>query len=264
MKKLFLLLFALVPFFAFSQSLNDYKYALIPAKFDFTAEPNEFNMITYTKMYLVKYGFEVFSEADTYSADFASSRCNKIYVDVVKKKNLFTTIFVIEVRDCQNTILFTSAEGRSKEKEYSRGYPQALRGAFDSFESLNHKYNGTFHSDANSNLAENQSKDLVTSKSIVSKVEYIEDKLPVEQSSEVLMPNDKNIPILLAKKTENGFLLLDENKRLEFELLKTSQESIFITSYNKSNGIFILKGNQSRFEYYVNDTLTVKEYNVKF
>jgi hypothetical protein len=139
-----------------------------------------------------------------------------------------------------------------------------LRGAFDSFESLNHKYNGTFHSDANSNLAENQSKDLVTSKSVVSKVEYIEDKLPVEQSSEVLMPNDKNIPILLAKKTENGFLLLDENKRLEFELLKTSQESIFITSYNKSNGIFILKGNQSRFEYYVNDTLTVKEYNVKF
>ena len=274
MKKLILLLFTLVPFLAISQSLNDYKYASIPAKFEFSAEPNEFNMNTYTKMYLEKYGFEAYSEDDKYPADFANSRCNKVYVDVVRKKNLFTTIFVIEVKDCQNTILFTSQEGRSKEKEYRRAYPQALREAFNSFESMNHKYNGTIHSESNSNLVKNQSEDAVTRKSVVTKVEFVEDKVPAEKSiienrttyqkAEVASPINKNNPTLLAKKTENGFLLLDENKRLDFELLKTSQENIFITSYNTNNGIFVLNGNQSRFEYYVNGTLTVREYNVKF
>jgi hypothetical protein len=264
MKKLFLLLFTLIPIFAIAQSLNDYKYALIPSKFEFSAEPNEFNMNTFTKMYLEKYGFEAYSDDEKLPADFASSRCNKVYVDVINKKNLFTTIFVIEVKDCQNNILFTSNEGRSKEKEYRRGFPQALRAAFDSFKSLNHKYNGTIHD-------QNQKSDAVVTNSVVSKIEYVETKTTADQkleqtaqTTEVVKSNNKNILVLLAKKTENGFLLLDEIKRLEFELLKTSQENVFITSYNKSNGIFILRGNQSHFEFYTNDILTIIEYNVKF
>jgi hypothetical protein len=274
MKKLFLLLLTLVPFLAISQNLNDYKYAIIPAKFEFSVAPNEFNMNTYTKMYLEKYGFEAYSEGEKFPADFATSRCNKVYVDVVRKKNLFTTIFVIEVKDCQNNVLFTSQEGRSKEKEYRRGFPQALRAAFESFESLNHQYNGKLHSDSNTVSSENKVSETVTSKSVLGKVEFTEDKIPVEakadqnnkvvQKSEIASQSNTKLPVLIAKKTENGFLLLDDNKRLEFELTKTSQENIFLTSYNNNSGIFVLNGSQSRFEYYLNGTLTVKEFDVKF
>ncbi len=43
-------------------------------------------------------------------------------------------------RTAKNNILFTSRQGDSKEKEYQKAYYEALREAFQSFQTINYDY----------------------------------------------------------------------------------------------------------------------------
>ena len=54
MKK-YIALFLMFSTGVFAQNINDYKYALVPAKFSFFKEDNMYNLNLLTKMYLQKY-----------------------------------------------------------------------------------------------------------------------------------------------------------------------------------------------------------------
>ncbi len=53
---------------------------------------------------------------------------------------MFTTKSIVELRDCSNKIIFSSKEGKSKDKEYKKAYHEAIRNAFKSIQSLKYKY----------------------------------------------------------------------------------------------------------------------------
>ena len=59
MKKI-VLLFVLISGYAFSQSVNDYEYVIVPAKFDFFKKEDQFRLNNLTKLILLKYGFKAF------------------------------------------------------------------------------------------------------------------------------------------------------------------------------------------------------------
>ena len=140
MKK-YIVLFLLFSTVVFAQNVNDYKYALMPSKFSFLKEENQYNLNLITKMYLQKYGFESYYDNETFSADFASINCNKIFIDVLNNSTMFSTKLKVVIKDCKNNILATSDEGTSREKEYRVAYNEALRMAFDNFGMLKtHKY----------------------------------------------------------------------------------------------------------------------------
>ncbi len=125
-----------------AQDLNNYKYALVPSKFSFSREKDEYRLNTLSKMFMQKYGFESYLDSDILPSDFASDNCNKVYVDVVENNSMMMTKVKVVLKDCLNQVLFTSEEGKSRLKDYTAAYNQALREAFASFEKLNHQYNG--------------------------------------------------------------------------------------------------------------------------
>ena len=221
MKK-FLVLFLLVTAVGFAQNLNEYKYAMVPSKFLFLKEENMYNLNLLTKMYLQKYGFETYYNNETAPDEFVISNCNKIYIDVLENNNMFTTKLKVVVKDCKGTVLATSEEGTSAEKEYQVAYNLALRMAFDNFGILKtHKFQLT-------------DKIVETPKMEVGEI-----------SSEDL--NRK----LTVVKTENGFDLYTIENKLLLSAKNTSVRNVFIAVAGIERGV-LQKGKNDLwyFEYY--------------
>lgn len=238
---IFIILFSLALNLSFSQSVNEYKYALVPSKFIFLNEVDQYKLNTLTKLLMGKYGFVAFLDNEVLPDDVLNNNCNKVYVDVVKSSGIFTTKLSIVLKDCKNNILFTTAEGKSREKEFKVAYNEALRDAFASFETLKYKYSPKESLPVLTNT-ENQKNQLV---------------LKNESSQE-------NEGILFAQPISNGFQLIDASPKVILKIFKTSLPTAFLATREQIQGVLIYKENQWFFEYYQNLTLISETINVKF
>ena len=238
MKKI-ILLFLLAPAFAFSQSINDYKYAVIPEKFDFLNEKDKYKLNTYTKMYMEKYGFIAYFDTDILPVEIANDRCNKVYVSLVEENSMFVTKVKVILKDCTNKILYTSAEGNSREKEFKTAYPQAMREAFKSFDALKYKYNGK----------EIKEQIVEKTETVILKEDFGTTPVAKEPQSTIqIMRND-----FFVKPLDNGYQLFSNDTSIPnpvFTIYKTSVKNVFIAAKDGKNGVVINKGNQWHFEYH--------------
>ena len=245
MKKYIILLVVLASSLGFSQTVNDYKYAIVPSKFTFLKDKDQYRLNTLTKMLMEKYGFVTFFDTDILPVEVAENNCNKVFVEVQSNGNMFMTKLSVVLRDCKNTILFTSVEGKSREKEYQISYNQALREAFNSFETLEYKYNGNSNDNANSNIS-------------------------IKENSNVKGGNlnDDNIKlndlVLFAQPIENGFQLIDSTPKVIMKIYTTSSPICFIAYKNNIQGVLISKNNQWFFEYINYSKLVSEKVEVKF
>lgn len=241
MKKYIILLVVLATSLGFSQTINDYKYAIVPSKFTFLKEKDQYRLNTLTKLLMEKYGFVTFFDTDILPTEVAENNCNKVFVEVQSNGNMFMTKMSVVLKNCKNTILFTSAEGKSREKEYQTSYNQALREAFNSFETLGYKYNGN----GNSNVITKENNNV--------KVSNL---------------NDDNIKlndlVLFAQPIENGFQLIDSTPKVIMKIYKTSSPICFIANKNNIQGVLISKENQWFFEYINYSKLVSEKVEVKF
>ena len=241
MKKYIILLVVLASSLGFSQTINDYKYAIVPSKFTFLKEKDQYRLNTLTKLLMDKYGFVTFFDTDILPVEVAENNCNKVFVEVQSNGNLFMTKLSVVLKDCKNTILFTSVEGKSREKEYQTSYNQALREAFNSFETLGYKYNGN----SNDNVNTKENSDI--------------------KASNLNDDNKKtNDLVLFAQPIENGFQLIDSTPKVIMKIYKTSSPICFIANKNNIQGVLISKENQWFFEYISNSKLVSEKVEVKF
>jgi hypothetical protein len=237
MKK-FLVVFLLVSTFGVAQNLNSYKYAMVPTKFIFLKEENTYNLNMLTKMYLQKYGFETYYNNEAAPDEFVISNCNKIYIDVLENNNLFTTKLKVVVKDCKGTILATSEEGTSREKEYEVAYNLALRMAFDNFEILKtHKFQPTEKS-----------------------LGMVGEPLRKEIAQSQMFSKQYNVIA-----TENGYNLITlESDYKIFQIFKTTSNEIFIANRDSIFGVLIKKTDNWFFEYYDGNELKSELIKVTF
>ena len=142
-KALFLILGCMISFASVAQDLNSYKYVIVPEEYDFTKEPDRFQLNSLTKFLFDKYGFEAYMENEELPEDLKTNRCNALFADVENESGLFVTKLVVVLKDCQNKKVFVSEEGRSREKEFKTAYQEALRDAFVSITALNYNYQPT-------------------------------------------------------------------------------------------------------------------------
>ena len=241
MKKYIILLVVLASSLGFSQTINDYKYAIVPSKFAFLKEKDQYRLNTLTKLLMDKYGFVTFFDTDILPVEVAENNCNKVFVEVQSNGNLFMTKLSVVLKDCKNTILFKSVEGKSREKEYQTSYNQALREAFNSFETLGYKYNGN----SNDNVNTKENSDI--------KVSNLNDD------------NKKtNDLVLFAQPIENGFQLIDSTPKVIMKIYKTSSPICFIANKNNIQGVLVSKDNQWFFEYLNSSNLVSEKVEVKF
>ena len=249
MKKKLLLFFLLISSIGLCQDINDYNYVIIPSKFSFFDEPNRYNLNTLSKLFMEKHGFTVYYDEDVLPDTAAKDQC-KLYFDLVKSSNMFTTKLTVVLKDCRNAIVFTSAEGKSSEKEFRVAYTQALREAFKSFDNLNYKYSG---------------KQVSSSSSATAPAMPIP---PTPASSGVNTGVSSNTvsngELINAQPIENGYQLVDTTPKIILKIYKTSKAEIFLAENESVKGVVLKHNGQWIFEYYQNGKMISKPLNIRF
>lgn len=240
MKK-FLLLFLLISIGGFGQTINNYKYVIVPLKFDFLPRENQYRLNTFTKMNLNSLGFTAFYELEEIPQDINKDRCNFLYADVENVKGMLATKVFITFKNCQNKVIYKSEVGTSRVKEFEKAYQEALKAAFVT---IQYSYEGNL--------------EIPTSVSIASATETPKHEAPKPVA---LKPDTK----LKAEAISSGYLVIDESSStIVLRLTKTSDPKTFIAQRQNTPGVLIQKENGWYFEYYLNDAMISEKINVTF
>lgn len=129
-------------FTGYAQSpLDSYKYIIVPKRFDFLKEENQYRVNSQTKYLFDKNGFTTLLKGEDYPDDLLANPCLGAEANVINESNSFTSKVRISLTNCQDQVVYTSEQGRSKEKEYSRSYSLALDSAFNSIAELGYEFN---------------------------------------------------------------------------------------------------------------------------
>jgi len=69
----------------------------------------------------------VYFEDEILPLEIAQNRCQALIGVLVDKSNMFLTKLKFQIKDCQNNLLFETAEVKSKEKDIQMGYIDAIK-----------------------------------------------------------------------------------------------------------------------------------------
>jgi hypothetical protein len=244
MKKIVFL--SMLFFSMLSIAQENYKVIIMPKKFDFLKSENEYNLNVLCKSFFEKEGFQVYYITDKLPLEVANNRCNALFLDLIEDSNMFKTKIKIELKDCQNNVVSFSDETESREKNINAAYNEVTRAALISMKGFINVRNSYAVS------AENK-------KEVKESVVLTEEKV-TSNKQEISIENKKLVSVI----TKNGYNLVNENKNVKFELLKTSNPTIFIAKKGNVQGVFSLNGMNSVFESYQNNELIVEKVEVKF
>lgn len=207
--------------------LDAYKYIIVPERYDFLREVDQYRINSLTKFLFEKNGFSTLLEHEDYPDDVKSNPCLALTAEVMNSSSMFTSKLYIELKDCYKKVVFTSEVGRSKEKEYKISYQEALRNAFVTFEEMNYKFN----------------PDMVVNKTITKK----EPEVIVGTKVETVVPVVEVAPaIVVATK-------VDETP-IKVEKEKDEKEKNLAKSYKNNNISFFLIEQNNTLVAYVKET----------
>lgn len=137
-----ILLASLCQFNSFSQEkINNYKYIIIPMKYEFQKSDDQYQINSLTKFLFNKYGYTALLENEDFPKDLATNRCLGLEAMVKKVKGGFLqTKIQIDLIDCKNQVVASSIIGKTKEKAYEKAYNFAIRDAFKTYQNFNYEY----------------------------------------------------------------------------------------------------------------------------
>lgn len=236
MKKILVLTIMLVSALGMSQtSLNDYKMAIIPARFAFQKEDNQYRINSTIKAFLKQKGFDVYLSSDVLPEGFMDYNCNKVFVNAMEENGMFKTALKLEFKDCKNNVLFTTDFGESREKEFAKAYNEALLLTLKSFDRAKYKYSGKSYED-----------------------EEVEARLSTMDKVDVSVSNVKT------EKNEISLKVFNTSTKEELVLFKTSKQDVFLCNRNGKNGVVLAKGGIWFFESIENEKVTSDKLDIKF
>lgn len=123
------------------EQLNDYKYIIVPKQFEEFKRENQYQTSTLIKYLFTERGFDAIYE-DELPEELANNRCLGLRAKMIDGSSMFTTKASVLLENCNGQEVFTTKEGKSKEKDYKESFGEALREAFTSFDGMNYSYNG--------------------------------------------------------------------------------------------------------------------------
>ena len=270
---------------AFAQ-FSDYKYIVVPKKFDAFKNENQHATSTLIKYLFDQQGFNVVYEGN-FPDDLNRDRCLGLWVRLWDDSNLFVTRTTLAFEDCENNLIFQTAQGRSKLKEYRASYEEAIRGAFASLKGMTHDYvpkkkkdkedavTLNFDNDVKSLKKEAQDRNKKPSKVVEQKStteeQLYKSKEPVASTmvkKETTEPNTHQssspVDVLYAQPIEKGYQLVDTTPKVRYKLQKTSVPNVFLVVDDDKNGIVFKKEGKWFLQYEDDDQDVMKELNIKF
>ena len=257
-KKIVFSLLLVIAMSAYSQNtaINNFKYIIVQDRFDFLKEQDQYQTSSLTKFLLQKKGFTVFLSNEQFPTELSENRCLALTAAVKSASSLFVVKNKIELEDCYGKVVYSSEEGKSKEKDYKKGYHEAIRNAYSTMSDVEYGYNPEVK-DVLVNENSESGVELPIKKTIQAKV-IPEIKEPVVVKKLVSNP----IETLYAQVKPNGFQLVNTKPAIVFEILKTNLIDVFILK--GKHGIMFKNKNIWIAEYYENDQLVVKQFDIKF
>ncbi|SHN46128.1 hypothetical protein [Chitinophaga sp. CF418] len=246
-----ILIFLLFAGTAYSQkTINNYKYVLVPDRFDFFKMDNQYGLNTLTKFLLQEKGFTAVMGSEPLPPEVVANPCSALKTEVVEKKGLFVTNLTLLLKDCQGNIIFKSKEGKSREKEFQAAYEFALRGAFSSLNDVPYKYD---------------SVSLAPPQPVVAVQPPIPSApVPAPAAAPTSVAITESMGTLYAQATANGYQLIDTTPKKVLTLLKTSMPDYFITEGGAYNGLVFKNNGEWFYEYYKDGKLVSLKLQIKF
>ncbi len=280
---------------AYSQSqLNEYKYIIVPKKFDGFKNENQYQTSTAIKYYFVELGLNTVYD-DALPGDLNSDRCLGLLTTLLDNSSMFVTKITIILQDCNGKEVYRTQQGLSKEKDYNAGYREAITKAFMSLNGFNYAYKPKVHKEEpltisfkddvkNLDLEDKGEEELVlpqqdkadldTPKDILEDKEMAEPKneAPEELIKDDLPPvkpelalnQDEKDQALYAQKTATGYQLVDTTPSIQYYLKETSMNDVFLTEGENHSGLVYKVGDQWVFEYYEGSRRVKKSLEIKF
>ena len=282
MKKsiLFVIFVCFISLLSAQSNLNAYKYVVVPKKFDFQKSDDQYQFNSLTKFLFDREGFTTLFEGNDFPQDLYNNACLGLKTKVVETSNMFTTKLKIELSNCRNETVFTSIEGKSKIKEFKKGYHDALRKAFESVKAANYNYDPNLSESIKREVVrtekieeakpkvEDKLEEIVNEKpvEVIEKVEATSEQVSLKESTVIELPattiNDNAKNILYAQSIKNGFQLVDSTPKKVFVALKSLTEDLYYL--NEKAGIIYKEGEKWFAEYYKDNRLVKEELNIKF
>lgn len=244
MKKIFLAI-VLMSVSAFSQkSIHNYNYVIVSNQFDFVSSTDEHQTSSLTKFLFNKRGFKTFLNNERLPENLIKNNCLVLKADVKSKTSFMSTKLFIELKDCNNNIVFRSKEGKSKQKGYKKAYHEAIRKAFASVPFLQYK----------GKPLQQKPKNVIIENTKPTKA------ILIEKKEKIVKPKVTNV--LYAQVKENGYQLVNTQPTIVFNIINTNVKNVFIIK-NK-NGILYKDNATWVAEYYKNGKKVLENYRIKF
>jgi hypothetical protein len=280
LKIVYILLFAMGLNGVVNAQLNDYKYIIVPKKFDAFKSVNQYQSSTLIKYYFEQNGFNAVYNDDL-PFDLAANRCLGLTVDFIDNSNMFTTKAVIALKDCNNAEVFRSEEVKSKIKSFEEAYKDVIQQAFLSYMGLDYAYEPQQGQPTETAPVTVSFKDDVKTVDNEPKTNVVEQKATMEEqvyktvepkpttitkgsNKDVVVTAVPNSSLLYAQPTETGYQLVDSTPKVVLKLEETSMENVFMTNFEGNNAVVFKKGDTWLLEYSDNGEKVQKELNIKF
>ncbi|WP_299147942.1 hypothetical protein [uncultured Dokdonia sp.] len=239
MKYLFtLLMIASLSSNLYAQSVNDYKYVIVPEKYDFLKSPDQYQVNSLTKFLFNKYGFEAYKEKDKEILKNPIDPCEALYAQVTSESTFIQAKLTVILKDCNDQVIFKTSEGRSKNKDYKKAYHGALREAFLDIEALQYNYNPSATAVERkttkipeSSIAKDKSPDLDEKKQIVSKTSSM--------PAAIIFTSEDGF--YKAKQTGTTITFYDDTKKIGLAEMGNG-EAFDVTTTDFSGTAFFLEG----------------------
>ncbi|RZS99936.1 hypothetical protein [Aquimarina brevivitae] len=241
----FVLVFCFFPLSA-QKKVNDYKYILVPEQYGFLNEANQYQLNALTKFLFKKYGFTAYIEGEEVPKDLQDNGCLALQADLMRDSGLFLTKLKVVLKNCSGSVVYTSMEGTSKEKEYKRAYQEALREAFKSMEQLNYNYQPGNESSPNTGITK---KETSTTKKNDAPEEVVVQAVPSIPTNEALLKeysfNGDTFKIVPKPFGYSMVILKEKNTNEIAKLYQTSRENDFLVIGEEytGSGFFDTYGN---------------------
>ncbi len=249
MKTYFFIILLALSFAAKGQSAAiNYKYLIVPEKFNFLKQPNQYNLNVLAKALFEDKGFTVYYDNTEIPSEIATDRCRALVIEVEEHNSMFVTNLTILLKDCKGNIVLKSKEGKSREKEYKQSYNAAMRDAFSSF--------GDIHYEAGSTPVVNSTP--------VTPTQEVKTVTPAPVTQPAVATTKQSEALLYAQPINNGYQLIDSAPKIVLTLLKTTVADYYIASNANTNGVVLKKDGNWFFEYYKDNTLVSEKLSIKF
>lgn len=241
MKKYLSLSLLLLSFSGFAQNTiptPNYKYILVPEKFSFLKEKNQYSLNTRLKSLLEDKGYIVYLDDADLPTEIANNKCVAMNAELLEKNSMFSTNLTLVLKDCKGNVIVKSKEGKSREKEYKPAYTLALMDAVGSID------------------------EVTPGAAPVTAVTTVQ--ATTIPSSAAQATATAATGTLYAQPTTTGFQLIDNTPKIVLSLFKTSVADYFIGDNGVAKGIVFKKDNNWVFEYYKNNNLIAESLSIKF